>query len=70
MKCSEGFSLLSLAGITTLAMLMVGPGASAQGTPNPTPTQFSAPGGLSDSASRPAMHFARPETQPAMHHCE
>lgn len=46
MKCSEGFSLLSLAGITTLAMLMVGPGASAQGTPQtPPPLNFQLPAG-------------------------
>ena len=44
MKCSEGFSLLSLAGMTTLAMLMVVPGASAQGTP-PPPLNFELPTG-------------------------
>src|SRR5579864_800961 len=46
MKCSEGFSLLSLAGITALAMLMVAPGASAQGTPQPPPPlDFQLPAG-------------------------
>jgi cytochrome c peroxidase len=46
MKCSEGFSLLSLAGITALAMLMVVPGASAQGTPHPPPPlDFQLPAG-------------------------
>jgi cytochrome c peroxidase len=46
MKCSEGFSLLSLAGVTTLAMLMVVPVASAQGTPSPPPSlNFQLPAG-------------------------
>jgi len=35
MKCSETFSLLSIAGLTALAMLMAVPDASAQGTPPP-----------------------------------
>jgi len=35
MKCLETFSLLSTAGLTTLAICMVVPGASAQGTPPP-----------------------------------
>src|ERR1700745_917977 len=37
MKCSEGFSLLSLVGMTTLAMLVLVPGVSAPGTPPPPP---------------------------------
>lgn len=45
MKCSEGVSLLSLAGMTALAMLMVVPGASAQGTP-PPPLNFEVPAGF------------------------
>jgi len=45
MKCSEGFSLLSLASITVLAMLMAVPGASAQGTP-PPPLNFELPAGF------------------------
>jgi hypothetical protein len=35
MKCSERLSLLSTAGLTELAMLMVVPGTSAQSTPPP-----------------------------------
>jgi hypothetical protein len=35
MKCSKRFSLLSTAGLTALAILIVVPGASAQGTPPP-----------------------------------
>jgi cytochrome c peroxidase len=35
MKCSETFSLLSIAGLTALAILMAVPDASAQGTPPP-----------------------------------
>ncbi|HWO37829.1 MAG TPA: cytochrome c peroxidase, partial [Candidatus Acidoferrum sp.] len=35
MKCSETFSLLSIAGVTALAILMAVPDASAQGTPPP-----------------------------------
>jgi cytochrome c peroxidase len=35
MKCSETFSLLSIAGLTALAILMAVPDASAQGTPTP-----------------------------------
>ncbi|HZZ17599.1 MAG TPA: cytochrome c peroxidase [Candidatus Sulfotelmatobacter sp.] len=34
-KCSETFSLLSIAGLTALAILMAVPDASAQGTPPP-----------------------------------
>ena len=45
MKCSEGFSLLSLAGMTVLAMLMVVPGAFGQGTP-PPPLNFELPAGF------------------------
>ena len=45
MKCSEGFSLLSLASMTVLAMLMAVPGASAQGTP-PPPLNFELPAGF------------------------
>src|SRR6202162_1520217 len=45
MKCSETFSLLSTAGLTALAMLMVVPGASAQGTP-PPPLNFQLPAGF------------------------
>jgi cytochrome c peroxidase len=46
MKCSEGFSLLTVAGMTALAMLMVVPGASAQGTPQPPPPlNFQLPAG-------------------------
>jgi cytochrome c peroxidase len=45
MKCSERFSLLSTAGLTALAMLMVVPGASAQGTP-PPPLNFQLPAGF------------------------
>jgi cytochrome c peroxidase len=45
MKCSEGFSLLLLAGMTTLAMLMLVAGASAQGTP-PPPLNFELPAGF------------------------
>ena len=41
-KCSERLSLLSTAGLTTLAMLMAVPGASAQGTP-PPPLNFQPP---------------------------
>ena len=39
MKCLERPSLLSIAGLTVLAMLMVVPGASAQGT-KPPPLNF------------------------------
>ena len=42
MKLSEPFSLLSIAGLTALAILMVVPGASAQGTP-PPPLNFQLP---------------------------
>src|ERR1700752_5489286 len=45
MKCSEGFSLLSLASMTVLAMLMAVPGASAQGTA-PPPLNFLLPAGF------------------------
>jgi cytochrome c peroxidase len=45
MKRSEGFSLLSLASMTVLAMLMAVPGASAQGTP-PPPLNFELPAGF------------------------
>jgi cytochrome c peroxidase len=45
MKCSEGFSLLSLASMTVLAVLMAVPGASAQGTP-PPPLNFELPAGF------------------------
>jgi cytochrome c peroxidase len=44
MKCSATFSLLSAAGITALAILIAGPGASAQGTP-PPPLNFPLPPG-------------------------
>ena len=44
MKCSYRFSLLSTAGLTALAMLMVVPGAPAQGTP-PPPLNFQLPSG-------------------------
>jgi cytochrome c peroxidase len=45
MKYSTGFSLLSIAGVTTLAMLMVVPGASAQHT-SPPPLNFALPAGF------------------------
>jgi cytochrome c peroxidase len=45
-KYSERFSLLSIAGLTTLAMLMVVPGASAQGT-KPPQLDFQLPAGYS-----------------------
>ena len=45
MKCSERPSLLSIASLTALAMLMVVPGASAQGTP-PPPLSFQLPTGF------------------------
>ena len=45
MKCSERLSLLSIASLTALAMLMVVPGASAQGTP-PPPLSFQLPTGF------------------------
>lgn len=45
MKCSKGFSLLSLASMTALAMLTVVPGASAQGTPPPS-LNFELPAGF------------------------
>ena len=44
-KCSERFSLLSIAGLTTLAMLMAVPGASAQGT-KPPQLDFQLPAGF------------------------
>lgn len=44
-KCSERFSLLSTAGLIVLAMLMVVPGASAQGT-KPPPLNFQLPAGF------------------------
>ena len=43
-KCSERFSLLSTASLIVLAMLMVVPGASAQGT-KPPPLNFQLPAG-------------------------
>ncbi|HEY6768618.1 MAG TPA: cytochrome c peroxidase [Candidatus Sulfotelmatobacter sp.] len=43
-KCSERLSVFSAGGLTALAMLMVVPGASAQGTP-PPPLNFSLPSG-------------------------
>jgi cytochrome c peroxidase len=45
-KYSERFSLLSIAGLTTLAMLMVVPGASAQGA-KPPQLDFQLPAGYS-----------------------
>src|ERR1700716_1825528 len=45
MKCLERLSLLSTAGVTALAILMVVPGASAQGTP-PPPLNFQLPAGF------------------------
>ena len=42
MKCSETFSLLSIAGLTALVILMAVPDASAQGTP-PPPLNFQLP---------------------------
>jgi cytochrome c peroxidase len=45
-KYSERLSLLSIAGLTTLAMLMVVPGASAQGT-KPPQLDFQLPAGYS-----------------------
>jgi hypothetical protein len=45
MKCSEKLSLISIAGLTALAILMIVPGASAQGTP-PPPLKFDLPAGF------------------------
>ena len=44
-NCSERLSLLSTVGLTALAMLMVVPGASAQGT-QPPPLNFQLPAGF------------------------
>src|ERR1700691_2055957 len=44
MKCSERLSLLSTAGLIVLAVVVVVPGASAQGTP-PPPLNFQLPTG-------------------------
>ena len=43
-KSSKTFSMLSVAGITVLAILIAAPGASAQGTP-PPPLNFTLPAG-------------------------